>query len=165
MSVPAFKEWAVIVHALLEGEQVLDVRKGGLSEDGRQFGLKSTRVWLYPTAEHQRPELLKPSYRRTVDLAAGSPVGKPIRIDGWADIVGAATVTDPEQLVRPRLQARLDPGVRRVAAAVEEAAAVVGARDALSTASSSRSRSRGATSTAAARPGSTCSTRCRTPAS
>ena len=33
-----------------------------------------------------------------VDLAAGSPVGEPIRIDGWADIVGAATITDPEQL-------------------------------------------------------------------
>jgi hypothetical protein len=98
MTVPAFKEWAVIVHALLEGEQILDVRKGGLYEDGRRFGLKSRRVWLYPTAEHQRPELLKPAYRSTVDLATGSPVGEPIRIDGWADIVGAATVTDPEQL-------------------------------------------------------------------
>jgi len=98
MTVPAFKEWAVIVHALLEGEQILDVRKGGLREDGRHFGLRSTRVWLYPTAEHQRPELLKPAYRSTVDLAAGSPVGDAIRIDGWADIVGAATITEPERL-------------------------------------------------------------------
>jgi hypothetical protein len=98
VGVPAFKEWAVIVHALLEGEQILDVRKGGLREDGRRFGLQSTRVWLYPTAEHQRPELLKPAYRRTIDIAAGSPVGEPIRIDGWADIIGAATVSDPEQL-------------------------------------------------------------------
>ena len=98
VSVPAYKEWAVIVHALLEGEQILDVRKGGLREDGRRFGLKSTRVWLYPTAEHQRPELLKPAYRPMIDLAAGSRVGEPIRIDGWADIVGAATITDPDQL-------------------------------------------------------------------
>ena len=98
VSVPAFKEWAVIVHALLEGEQILDVRKGGLHEDGRRFGVKSRRCWLYPTAEHQRPELLKPAYRQMVDLAAGSRVGEPIRIDGWADIVGTATVTDPEQL-------------------------------------------------------------------
>jgi hypothetical protein len=98
MTVPAFKEWAVIVRALLEGEQILDVRKGGLREDGRHFGLRSTRVWLYPTAEHQRPELLKAAYRSTVDLAAGSPVGEPIRIDGWADIVGAATITEPERL-------------------------------------------------------------------
>jgi hypothetical protein len=98
MAIPAFKEWAVIVHALLEGEQVLDVRKGGLYEDGRRFGVKSRRVWLYPTAEHQRPELLKPAYRSAIELATGSPVGEPIRIDGWADIVGVATITEPEQL-------------------------------------------------------------------
>jgi hypothetical protein len=98
VSVPAYKEWAVIVHALLEGEQILDVRKGGLREDGRHFGLQASRVWLYPTAEHQRPELLKPAYRQTVERAAGSVVGEPIHIDGWADIVGVATVTDPDQL-------------------------------------------------------------------
>jgi hypothetical protein len=98
MAVLAYKEWAVIVHALLEGEQVLDVRKGGLREDGRHFGLQATRVWLYPTAEHQQPELLKPAYRHMVDLAPASPVGEPIRIDGWADIVGVATVTEPDQL-------------------------------------------------------------------
>lgn len=98
MTVPAYKEWAVIVHALLEGEQVVDVRKGGLREDGRHFGLEATRVWLYPTAEHQRPELLKPGYRHMIDVAPASPVGEPIRIDGWADIVGVATLTEPEQL-------------------------------------------------------------------
>ena len=98
MGTPAYKEWAVIVHALLEGEQILDVRKGGLREDGRHFGLQASRVWLYPTAEHQQPELLKPPYRHMIDLASASPVGEPIRIDGWADIVGVATVTEPEQL-------------------------------------------------------------------
>ena len=48
---PACKEWAAVVHALLEGEQILDVRKGGLREDGRHFSVQSTRFWLYPTAE------------------------------------------------------------------------------------------------------------------
>jgi hypothetical protein len=98
MATPAYKEWAVIVHALLEGEQILDVRKGGLREDERRFDLQATRVWLYPTAEHQRPDLLKPAYRHMIDLASASPVGEPIRIDGWADIVGVATLTEPEQL-------------------------------------------------------------------
>ncbi len=98
MAVPAYKEWAVIVHALLEGEQVLDVRKGGLREDGRHFGLQATKVWLYPTAEHQQLELLKPAYRHMIDLASASPVGEPIRIDGWADIVGVAKVAQPEEL-------------------------------------------------------------------
>ena len=88
----------MIVRALLEGEQIVDVRKGGLHEDGRHFGLQATRLWLYPTAEHQRPELLKPAYRHTIDVSAASPVGEPIRIDGWADVVGVATLTEPEQL-------------------------------------------------------------------
>ena len=73
------KEWAVIVHALLEGEQILDVRKGGIHEDGRHFAVQSTRFWLYPTAEHQKAELLKEPYRHWIDLASASPVGEPIR--------------------------------------------------------------------------------------
>jgi hypothetical protein len=96
--VPTFKEWAVIVRALLAGEQIIDVRKGGLREDGRHFGIRANRLWLYPTAEHQRPELLKAAYRHTVELSPGSRVGEPIRIDGWADVVGAASLTEPEQL-------------------------------------------------------------------
>jgi hypothetical protein len=96
--VPAFKEWAVIVHALAEGEQIIDVRKGGLREEGRHFGLQSTRFWLYPTAEHQKPELLKKPYRHWIDLARAAPVGEPIVLDGWADLERVATITQQEQL-------------------------------------------------------------------
>lgn len=92
---PAYKEWAAIVHALLEGEQIVDVRKGGIREEGRRFGLRSTRLWLYPTAEHQRGELLKPAYRHWVELAASAPVGEAIPVHGWADVVAVATVTEP----------------------------------------------------------------------
>ena len=66
---PACKEWAAVVHALLEGEQILDVRKGGLREDGRHFSVQANRFWLYPTAEHQKAELLKQPYRHWIDLA------------------------------------------------------------------------------------------------
>ena len=95
---PAYKEWATIVHALLEGEQVLDVRKGGIREAGRHFALQGTRFWLYPTAEHQKPELLKEPYRHWIDLAHAAPVGEPIVIEGWADLVRVATITEQEQL-------------------------------------------------------------------
>jgi hypothetical protein len=95
---PACKEWAAVVHALLEGEQILDVRKGGLREDGRHFSVQSTRFWLYPTAEHQKSELLKEPYRHWVDLAHAAPVGEAITIEGWADVVKLATVTEPEEL-------------------------------------------------------------------
>ena len=95
---PALKEWAAIVHALLEGEQIVDVRKGGLHEDGRHFGLATRRCWLSATAEHQRAELLKPAYAHWVELADASPVGSPVTLHGWADIVDAATITEPEHL-------------------------------------------------------------------
>jgi hypothetical protein len=94
----ACKEWAAVVHALLEGEQILDVRKGGLREDGRHFSVQATRFWLYPTAEHQKAELLKAPYRDWIDLAHAAPVGEPITIEGWADVVKLATITTSEEL-------------------------------------------------------------------
>jgi hypothetical protein len=94
----ALKEWAVVVHALLEGEQILDVRKGGLREDGRHFSLESTRLWLYPTAEHQKAELLKEPYRHWIGLAHAAPVTEPITLEGWADVVKVATVTTEPEL-------------------------------------------------------------------
>lgn len=97
--VPAFKEWAVIVKALLEGEQVIDVRKGGLREDGRHFGLQADRLWLYPTYLHQKPELLKAAYRHSLEqVLAEAPPEDAVRVPGWAEVVGVATLTEPDQL-------------------------------------------------------------------
>lgn len=97
--VPAFKEWAVIVKALLEGEQVVDVRKGGIHEDGRHFGIQATRLWLYPTYLHQRDDLLKPAYRTSLaQLLDDPPPDDVVRIPGWAEVVGVARVTEPDHL-------------------------------------------------------------------
>jgi hypothetical protein len=93
--VPAYKEWAVIVHALLAGEQIVDVRKGGIHEEGRHFALSSSRLWLYPTYEHQRPELVKPAYRHWIEAGADD---RAIRLTGFADVVGVARLTEPEEL-------------------------------------------------------------------
>lgn len=102
MGTPALKEWAVIVHALLTGEQLLDVRKGGLREDGRRFALESRRFWLWPTFEHQRAELLKPAYRRWISepTSAESRLGAPIRVEGWAEVAATATLTEPDDLAK-----------------------------------------------------------------
>jgi hypothetical protein len=97
-TVPALKEWAAIVHALLEGEQIVDVRKGGLREDGRHFAVPARRCWLSPTAEHQQRDLLKTAYAHWVDLADASAVGGPVTVRAWADIVDIATITEPEHV-------------------------------------------------------------------
>ena len=125
---PACKEWGAIVHALLEGEQILDVRKGGLREDGRHFSVQATRFWLYPTAEHQKPELLKEPYRHWIDLAHAAPVGTPITIEGWADVVKVAAVTESEELDAIASKLIWTDDYAALAVPLEEARPVVGAR-------------------------------------
>ena len=96
---PALKEWAVVVRALLAGEQILDLRKGGIRETGRHFALQATRVWLHPTVEHQDRSLVRPAYRRWVDdTEAAAPPDRAIRVEGWADVVGVARLTEPAHL-------------------------------------------------------------------
>ncbi|MBI2169525.1 MAG: DUF1802 family protein [Actinobacteria bacterium] len=99
MAIPAFKEWAIIVDALLSGEQIIDVRKGGLREEGRHFGVQARRFWLYPTYLHQRADLVKPAYRHALDrILEEAPPDDLVRVPGWAEVVGVATLTEPDQL-------------------------------------------------------------------
>ena len=49
----AFKEWAVTVRALAEGEQLITLRKGVLPQGDRPFRLAHERFFLYPTFDHQ----------------------------------------------------------------------------------------------------------------
>jgi hypothetical protein len=58
----ALKEWAVAVEALERGETALVIRKGGIRE--KAFAVAKRRFLLLPGYEHQRPELLKPEYRK-----------------------------------------------------------------------------------------------------
>ena len=91
-AVPTLSVPAAVIQALLEGEQIVDVRldpsAGGPPEATR-------RLWLRP--EPGATPALKPAYRRarelsTPDDAAGSGA---VRIAGWAEVTGsAATVLD-----------------------------------------------------------------------
>src|SRR5262245_18778002 len=45
----AFKEWAVTVRALAEGEQLVTLRKGGIRDDRKHFELEHDPLFLYPT--------------------------------------------------------------------------------------------------------------------
>lgn len=56
----ALKEWAVTIDALDKGRQVMLLRKGGIHE--KEFKLEHDEFLLYPSFEHQKPNLLKPEY-------------------------------------------------------------------------------------------------------
>jgi len=59
----AFKEWAVTVRALAEGEQLLTLRKGGIRVPGKPFRLAHERFFLYPTFDHQTGDLVRESHQ------------------------------------------------------------------------------------------------------
>lgn len=94
---PALREWAVIYEAMLRGEQVVDLRKGGIHETGKHFTLRAPRFWLYPGYEHQRADLLKPEYLPALDRVLDrTPPEGVIRIEGWAELVATAELTDAD---------------------------------------------------------------------
>src|SRR5918992_154190 len=65
----AFKEWAVTVRALAEGEQLLTLRKGGTREESRHFEIEHDRFFLYPTFDHQQGQHVRESHRPELSRA------------------------------------------------------------------------------------------------
>src|SRR3984893_18911021 len=107
----AFKEWAVTVRALAEGEQLLTLRKGGIREPDKHFKLYYERFFLYPPFDHQRTDLVRESHRPELSRALEEGVwseGEPtpqamnrgedlaqtdrVRISAWAEVAAHFTV-------------------------------------------------------------------------
>jgi hypothetical protein len=100
---PAFKEWHVIVDALLAGEQILILRKGGISEGRGGFDPdRANRFWLFPTQFHAQAEKTKPAAARL--LSAAAPVDNTsVTLRGFADVVHHSFLNDWNAI------SRLDP--------------------------------------------------------
>jgi hypothetical protein len=90
----ALKEWAVAVNALEAGETIVLLRKGGIKEVGGRFQVEHSQVLLYPTYEHQKPNLLKPQYTQQVTPVASGWHPETIRIGSWAQITEIFLVTE-----------------------------------------------------------------------
>ncbi len=90
------KEWAVAVEALERGETAIVVRKGGIRE--KAFAVPKERFLLLPGYEHQRPDLLKPDYRRLMREIPDLTDDGPLRFTSFAEVRGAYEVSEPEAL-------------------------------------------------------------------
>jgi hypothetical protein len=90
----ALKEWQVAVDALEKGETVMLLRKGGIREVGGKFSVAHDRVVLYPTYEHQKPDLLKPAYSDLVEPVEPGWHPQSIPIKAWATITDTFRVSD-----------------------------------------------------------------------
>ncbi|MEG4963558.1 MULTISPECIES: DUF1802 family protein [unclassified Microcoleus] len=82
----ALKEWNVAVNALELGQTIMLLRKGGISEQAGQFNVADKQVLLYPTFEHQQPDLLKPEFADRVKTVESGWHPEVIKIGNWAEI-------------------------------------------------------------------------------
>lgn len=100
----ALKEWASAVEALLNGQLIIVMRKGGIAEETKHFQLVSRRFYLLPAYEHQREELVKPEYRHLVQetKAGWSAEADSVTISGFAEAVDDIEIRDQETLDKLR---------------------------------------------------------------
>src|SRR5580698_5103589 len=95
----AFKEWAVVVDALGHGEQIVILRKGGISEGAGGFKMEHPRFLLFPTLFHQQRESVIGVAQARYDLIAPEfpPVDK-LRLEYFAEVVSAQKLNSPADL-------------------------------------------------------------------
>jgi hypothetical protein len=88
----AFKEWAVIVDTLGRGEQIVVLRKGGISEGPGGFQVEHPAFFFFPTLYHQQGESVLPAVeerfrKRFHELVGEMPGPATIRIEYHAQVI------------------------------------------------------------------------------
>ncbi len=94
----ALKEWSVAVEALSKGETIVLLRKGGIKERKGRFVAQAARAVLFPTFEHQKPNLLKPHYQSLVMPVSPGWHPPTIELKAWAEISDIFLTTDEEKV-------------------------------------------------------------------
>jgi hypothetical protein len=112
---PAFKEWQVIVDALVAGEQSLLLRKGGIAEGREGFDSeRAERFWLFPTQFHAQREKTKPALTQRLNSAPGESSDTRITLTAYAEVTHRQFLSDWSAV------AALDPFHGWTAATVRE---------------------------------------------
>jgi len=91
----ALKEWAVAVDALEQGKTIMLLRKGGIKEEGKRFQVAHPQILLYPTYEHQQPNLLKTEYAHQVKPVTSGWHPETVRIGSWTKITDIFSISEP----------------------------------------------------------------------
>jgi len=83
----AFKEWAIVVDALGRGEQILILRKGGISEGRGGFQMEHSQFLLFPTVFHQQRESVVAAAQERYDqIAPHLPSPEIVRVEFFAEV-------------------------------------------------------------------------------
>ena len=95
----ALKEWAITVDALASGEQILLMRKGGIHEESKDFRIIHDEFLLYPTYEHQRPELLKQPYQGNLKtLLSTQRDATKVKFSEWATVHEVLEISEQDKI-------------------------------------------------------------------
>ena len=99
----ALKEWAVVQRSLLEGHQIILLRKGGLIEETGDFDLHAKQFLLYPTYAHEteRDGDLQPCFEQWLREEEGRRMPPDrIRIEAAAEVTDVVRVEDRAALLK-----------------------------------------------------------------
>src|ERR1044071_889562 len=96
----AFKEWAIIVDALGRGDQIIILRKGGISEGRSGFQVEHNRFLLFPTLFHQQRESVQPAAQLRYDALAPMLSLERVQIEFLAEVVDWKFVDSLEAALR-----------------------------------------------------------------
>ena len=91
------KEWASVCNALHTGQQMILLRKGGISETAGEFTVEHAQFLMFPTYLHQKLAMLKPPFRAGFEERAEEP--------GEVNLAVAGIVTD---IIRLQTRAQMD---------------------------------------------------------
>jgi len=83
----AFKEWAIVVDALGRGEQIIILRKGGITEGRGGFQPEHAEFLLFPTLFHQQRDSVVPAAQVRYDgIAPGLPAKDRLRLEFFCEV-------------------------------------------------------------------------------
>jgi hypothetical protein len=98
--VESLKEWATVVNALENGDQIVLLRKGGILDAASGFRIESKKFLLFPTQEHQEHNHIKPQFHKYLEQVKSNPPKSGFnRITSYAEVLADEDISS-EQIIR-----------------------------------------------------------------
>src|SRR5436309_15831329 len=96
----AFKEWAVVADAIGRGDQIVILRKGGISEGRSGFEVEHNRFFLFPTLFHQQRESVQPAAQLHYDAFAPKLSPGSVRVEIFVEVADWKLLDSLESALR-----------------------------------------------------------------
>jgi hypothetical protein len=90
------KEWAAVVHALLDGRQTVLLRKGGIHE--KRFALQGSRFVVFPTVAHSHVASTRVEHASLLGVGAADVTETAVTVRADLEVVQAIAVRRPERI-------------------------------------------------------------------